>query len=273
LAGGGDAFNQAIALAKLGHRTMLATRLGADTGASLILDSARARGISTVATAIPDQPTATAIVLVGADGEHRFLVQRGLADRFPSAPMLDALAGDTPGIVSVGSLCWSQELDEVVLPEALATSRAAGAFTMADFVNDRPVHLDALTPLLEQLDCILPSLEEATRLTGTTDADQMVERFRGAGARDVVIKRGAQGAIGYFGDEVIEVPAFRVQPVDTTGAGDNFVAGFISGLLQGGDWKAALHFGSATGALSTLALGAGAGYSDRSVVERFLDGR
>jgi sugar/nucleoside kinase (ribokinase family) len=271
LAGGGDAYNQAIALAKLGHRTALATRLGADHMASIILDITRAHGIATEATAITDSPTIATVALIGADAERTFLTQRGLADEFPAAPLLEGLASQKPGVVSIGSLCWSQELDEVVLPKALAIARAAGAFTIADFVNDRSVHLDDLTPLLEQLDCIVPSLEEASRLTGTQHADQIARRFRAAGARNIVIKRSADGSIGYFGDDVIEAPALRVEPVDTTGAGDNFVAGFICGVLNGGDWNAALRFGAAAGALSTLAVGAGAGYAGRADVVRFLE--
>ena len=65
-------------------------------------------------------------------------------------------------------------------------------------------------------------------------------------------------------------PAFKVKPADTTGAGDNFVGGFIHALIRNMPMPDALRFGSAAAALSIQAVGAGAGLKDLEQVEQFL---
>ena len=74
------------------------------------------------------------------------------------------------------------------------------------------------------------------------------------------------------GSETLEfrVPAFTVDTVDATGAGDNFIAGFASEILRGSDIKKALQFASACGAICTTAVGAGTALTGRSQVEEFL---
>ena len=84
-------------------------------------------------------------------------------------------------------------------------------------------------------------------------------RLRGEGARDVVIKLGGAGCAVFTSAAEIASPAFEVEVVDTTGAGDCFVAGFLAALHRGGDYQDAARFANAVGALSVQRLGATTG--------------
>ncbi|MFV0427454.1 MAG: carbohydrate kinase family protein [Beutenbergiaceae bacterium] len=270
--GGGDAYNQAIALGHLGHRVALATRTGDDAPGQILHTECAAAGVDTSLTTITSEiPTITSIALVGADAERGFLTQRALAAHFPVSDNLAATIAAGPRILSVGSLCWSDGFDLEVLPDLLATAQRAGSYTVADFTTDRDVPLASLTPLLTHLDCILPSLTEAAHLTGETEAEAIAAAFRANGAHDVVIKLGAQGAVGFFGNDTIHVQPWRVSPVDTTGAGDNFVAGFVSGQLSGLDVPQSLRFGAATAAMATTKIGGSGALKSRAHVEDFID--
>lgn len=94
-------------------------------------------------------------------------------------------------------------------------------------------------------------------MTGETEPKKMAELFvRRAGVKTVLIKLGAEGCYVYDKEEGYAVPAFPVDAADTTGAGDHFVAGFISAYLDGGTVRECARFACATAALSTQYLGA-----------------
>ena len=171
----------------------------------------------------------------------------------------------------MGSLFCSERLDAEALPEVLEAAKRVDATTIADFV---PNLLDAtaadLAGLFRMLDYIAPSMAEAGRLTGKSDPDEAVDALLGLGAKNVILKLGAQGALARNRSVSLSVPAYRANVVDTTGAGDNFVAGFISGMLQRRSLSSCLELGSATAALSVQALGATGGVRDAAQVEQFL---
>ena len=86
-----------------------------------------------------------------------------------------------------------------------------------------------------------------------------------------VIKLGARGALAIKNGEVSSVAGFKVDPADTTGAGDSFAAGFVSSYLRGRPVPECLCVGNACGALSTLQAGGTAGQPTRQTLKRFLD--
>lgn len=86
----------------------------------------------------------------------------------------------------------------------------------------------------------------------------------------LVIKLGSRGAIGVQAGEVVHVPGFKIDAVDTTGAGDSFAAGFVHGMLSGWGLQECLTVGNAAGALSTREPGGTGGQADRAILEKFL---
>jgi len=124
----------------------------------------------------------------------------------------------------------------------------------------------ALFPLA---DFIIPSKKYASRCTGEADPRKAAEKLYLKGTRGVIITMGGEGCLVYDGGEARHVPAFPVDVVDTTGAGDAFHGGFICALSMGKDMHAAAVFASAVAALKCARPGGQAGLPTREDVERF----
>jgi sugar/nucleoside kinase (ribokinase family) len=112
--------------------------------------------------------------------------------------------------------------------------------------------------MLPFVDVFLPSQPEAAAMTGEKDIDRMAARFCELGASITVIKDGSHGCFVNTGSRAFSMPAFLIDAVDTTGAGDAFAAGYIAGIVHGLDAEGCARFACATGALCTLHMGASA---------------
>ena len=107
---------------------------------------------------------------------------------------------------------------------------------------------------LAQTDIFLPNEVEAMRLSGEDSVGKALDWLAGR-APTVVIKLGPEGAVARRGEETVRRPAFEIEPVDTTGAGDSFNGGFLHAHLAGAGLADSLDLGNACGALSTRAAG------------------
>jgi sugar/nucleoside kinase (ribokinase family) len=114
-------------------------------------------------------------------------------------------------------------------------------------------------PMLPHADMFLPSIAEAAELTNETDPARIAAKLMEHGVKIVGLKRGEKGCYLRTADEEIELPAFDIEPVDGTGAGDAFVAGFLCGYLAGWPLEQIGRFACAAGAMATLAMGTTAG--------------
>ena len=259
---GGDAVNQSVALAALGHPVGLMTVVGDDQQGSLISNWCRDQGVDVSGVTVTrDYPTTTSIGIIDDSGERSFLSPRGgtAAEYGPEHANLDYLR---PGlkVLSVASLFCSRSLDLELLLPLLRRAKDLGAITVADLVANRADGtLDELSAAFKYLDYIVPSQAEAEVFAGTKDPVDAAKAFRQHGIDNVVIKLGRDGSYALTPSGSLHVPAFDVPAVDTTGAGDNFVAGLISGLVLGLPLGEALRRASATAALSVQAVGATTG--------------
>ena len=137
--------------------------------------------------------------------------------------------------------------------------------------SDRPdLSLADVRELLPLADYFLPNEDEARALTGESEPRAQAERLLAAGARAVVVKRGARGAYVRHGDEELELPAPPVEVVEPSGAGDAFAAGLMLGMLEGWDAERAVRFASVLGASACTAVGCWAGVFDRAQADRYL---
>ncbi len=110
---------------------------------------------------------------------------------------------------------------------------------------------------------------ETMQLTRQRDLDEALKRL-GQTAPCVVVKLGPRGAVAIQSEELSSVPGFNVEAVDTTGAGDCFAAGFISGYVEGLTVQQCLELGNACGALSTLRPGGTASQPDQAAIKKLL---
>ncbi|MBO4880104.1 MAG: carbohydrate kinase family protein [Firmicutes bacterium] len=276
---GGDAINEAVTLAKLGHEPILMTKLADDAMGRLLADLGRSRGVNMdhIKTARTHQ-TAVSIVCVHKDGERNFIVNNG-SDNEIGEDTADWEAAKEAGVFCVGSAYGARGLTES-LPAVLKKAKELGLTTCVDImIGSEYVGKEGEADpaaFLKYADYVLPNLSEARWMTGKTRPDAMAEKLLAMGAACVVLKDGENGCWLYrkAGGAILRktfVPAIRCDVVDTTGAGDNFLAGFAAGLLEGRSDEDCAKLATATASASVRYLGA-AGLKDRAEVEEILEG-
>jgi sugar/nucleoside kinase (ribokinase family) len=153
------------------------------------------------------------------------------------------------------------------VPRLLARARSLDLTTSADTGHD-PAECWAVDELLPGLDLFLPNEVEATAISGTATAVDALT-WLAARIHAVAVKCGADGAMAARGAARVRLPAFPVTVADTTGAGDAFDAGFLSGMLSGADLATCVRRGNACGALTAAHIG-GTGALDEGRVQALL---
>ena len=160
------------------------------------------------------------------------------------------------------------------LAEVLAAIRETGCRTALDCAGSGG-SMQPLDRILPHLDVYVPSLNEASHQTGLDDPRAILELYRDCGAAGLVgVKLGAKGVLlSPAAGEYLEIPGRRPPGpiVDTTGAGDCFYAGLLTGLLPRLDVRSAGLLGAAAGACCITALGATAGIRDFAATAAWQD--
>ena len=272
---GGDTANFAVAAARQGARVAYCTRLGADGFGRKLLDLWQAEGVDTSAVQI-DAHAHTGVYFVthGEDGHaFEYLRAGSAASRMqPDDLPLDLIRGAQFLHVSGISQAISSSACDTVFA-AIATARAAGVRISYDpnlrlrlwpLARARAV-IEATIPLA---DVFLPSLDEALTLAGVEERDAVFDWCARFGAKQVVLKCGADGAwIWQSADRVARhIPGIVVQPVDATGAGDCFDGTLVTRLVAGDDLADAVRYANVAAALSTTGYGAVAPIPDHATV-------
>ena len=260
LATGGIVSNTGIAMARLGMKPAAFTYLGNDDWAGLLRQRYQREGLNANHLLThPDAPTSTTVALVDEQGERSFLHAVGAPKKLDKRTFLDKL--DLFRSSRAMLLGYFPLLPNLLadLPEVFAAIRDTGCLTALDAAGDGGDMQD-LAPLLPLLDVYFPSFAEARHQTGCSEPHEILRVLRDAGATGLLgVKLGAEGALlSPTAGEVIEVAA--VDPpgevVDTTGAGDCFLAGLLTGLLKGLSVAESGRLAAALGAMCVTGLGA-----------------
>jgi sugar/nucleoside kinase (ribokinase family) len=109
--------------------------------------------------------------------------------------------------------------------------------------------------LLRQVDIFFPNEREGELMTGASEPREILRKLEDKGVRRTALKLGAHGAMLDWDGQIFQCPPYPVEPLDTTGAGDSFDAGFIHGWLSGAPPEECLRIAAVCGALSTRGLG------------------
>jgi len=154
--------------------------------------------------------------------------------------------------------------------ELLAHARSIGATTSVDILAPGDPDLLAwIAAALPHADYLLPNDEQVLGFTGASSLEEGARALVAAGAGCVAVTQGARGALVVTADETLEVPAYDIEVVDTTGCGDAFSAGFLRGLSLGRDLRGAARLGCATAAQVAGGLGTDHGSYSLASVEEF----
>jgi ribokinase len=260
---GGKGANQAVALARLGATVEMVGHVGDDDeGRALRSELVAAGAAAGHVTTVPREPTGLAIVLVDADGDNAIVVVPGANAAMGPASVEaaeDAFAGCDLVLAQL----------ETPLPAVADTVRrgaAAGALVVLNAAPALPLPDD----VLGHVDVLVVNEHEAVEIAGETSVEAAAAALRRRGAGTVVVTLGAAGAL-LHGDERLTAGGFDVQAVDTTGAGDCFVAALAVALAEKRTAADALRFANAAAALAVTRLGAQPAMPTRDDVEAFLD--
>ncbi|NIA14238.1 MAG: ribokinase [Nitrospiraceae bacterium] len=249
---GGKGANQAVGAACLGAPTFFAGCVGADAFGDMQRQALSDAEVDvTYLKTHPSEPTGTAVIFVAEDGQNSIVV-------IPSANF-GILPADVDGMDAAFEqadvVLLQLEIPLETVDAVLDKARAAGVLSILDAGPAQEVPEE----LVRKADVVSPNETEAEAMTGIRvdtleDAQHAAQALRGMGAGAVVLKLGSKGAY-YLGDEAFQVPAFKIDPVDTVAAGDAFTAAL------GCAWpvlppREAIRFANAAGGLAATVAGA-----------------
>ena len=253
---GGVGANTALALARWKTSVRLLGSAGRDWFGDFALQTLAREGVDTAFVARhPTLPTGLIFIAVNPDGQRTIFGARGANDEVtlpPDSRYWDGVAA----LHLVGYTLLTPSGAEAVR-RLLAEARERGVWTSLDVgCNPSRQVPQAILQAAPQLDILIAAADEARSLTGQDDVRSACEALATAGARQVVVKMGANGC--WFGDrgEWVNVPAFGIQAADTTGAGDVFTAALLRARLRGWSWPEAAVLANAAGALTAAVVGA-----------------
>ncbi len=251
---GGKGLNQAVAAARAGASTNFCAAVGDDAAADQLLSVITATGIGdTAVQRLAGFPTGRALIGVAANAENSIIVVAGA-----NAALLPHHVTDAAGSARV--VLVQLEVPLPAVHAALTAARAAGAITI---LNPAPATVLS-ADVLELCDVVIPNEHEVEILGG-------VEELLRLGARAVIVTMGSRGAklcTPDSGDLIM--PAFAVDAIDTTAAGDAFCGAFAAATANGSSFADALRFAAAGGALATTRQGAVPSLATRAEIEALI---
>lgn len=260
---GGIVCNTGIAMRRLGMRVAASSLVGADQWGSLIRSRLEAERLDTAALAVhPTLATSTTAVLIDPSGERSFAHHVGAPHAIDVAFLRSQSGFFAKSRLAVIGYFGLLPSLEPAFAEGVAVVKAAGC-TVAVETAGSGGNIAELAPALRLVDIYVPSLDEAAHQTGLHDPREIIDCYRGHGAAGLVgVKLGTKGVVlSPAAGEFIDIPCIEPPgPVaDTTGAGDAFLAGLLTGILRGLSPREAGLLGAATAACCVTGLGATAG--------------
>ena len=242
---GGEAVNEAIAAAKLGLRTGILCALGNDAAGDMVTAALQRQGIDT-GRIVRSPQTPVTTMFVHDDGTRKSVTNEAHLYNF-HPEKYKALFTDARALI-LGSLFRAPFDDPGIIHAVLSAAKKAGQIVIADtkLPNFRKLTPENLADSLPLLDYITPNEDEARYFTGREQPEEMADVFLNYG--------------------------YPINAVDATGAGDNFVAGFVTEILRGHSDEEALCFANACGAICATAVGAATALKDREQVLSWMEG-
>ncbi|KQT52006.1 kinase [Aureimonas sp. Leaf454] len=256
----GTAGGVVVNTAKLGLKSLAVGAVGQDEKADFVIGAMTRLGIDTSAMqSLPGVPTSATILNIRPNGERPALHQRGASDHFDLPERLYDQVFDAP-IVHLGGTGLLRRLDGERSVTLLKEAKRRGRTVTFDLIAASTETAGLVLPLLPYIDYFMPSIEEAQDMSGRTGPEECAAFYLDKGARTCVFTLGGEGA--YYADADgtrLQVPAYAIDVVDTTGCGDAFDAGFITALHHRMNPEDAVRFAQGVAALVAGGLGSDAG--------------
>jgi ribokinase len=273
---GGKGANQAVAAARLGAKVSMLGRVGKDKFGDFLLDNLKSNQVDSKLVQREAASTGTAIIVVDSNGQNSIVLSPGANGKVSPADvekdsflhhdlLLLQLEIPTPTVLSAAQRA-NQNNVRIILNPAPAKPLPDELIALADFLIPNETELSLLTGM-DVND--IHSAEEAARL--------LLQR----GVKNVIVTLGSKGALAVSDKQVTHIQTYPVNVVDTTAAGDAFIGGFATKLVESASrhvnpqeqtsaLQNAVRYGCACGALATTKFGAQPSLPTREEVENFL---
>ncbi len=269
MAAGGKGANQAVAAARAGGEVTLVARLGKDLFGENAIGGFSRDGIGiNHLVRDPKCPSGVALIFVSNAGENSIAVASGANARLTASDVRKA----RPAIESADLVLMQLEIPLPAIKAAVELARKKGKTVILNPAPAQPLP----DTLLSQIQIVTPNETEAGQLTGmVVDSDASAAKaariLLAKGIQIAIITLGARGAWVAAAEGVAErVPGFKVQPVDTTAAGDVFNGALAVALGEGAPLLQAVRFANAAAAISTTRLGAQPSAPKRAEIDPLL---
>jgi 2-dehydro-3-deoxygluconokinase len=236
---GGAESNVAIGVARLGRPAVWMGRVGDDGVGRRVLRELRAEGVTVDAVVDPEARTGLMLKETPTAGRTRVSYYRaGSAGSRIGIDDLDYEAIETAGVLHVTgiTLALSESAEQAVFA-AIGAAVAAGVPVSFD-VNHRPALWGDRDPaplyrrVAERSAIVFAGADEAALLVGAGSPEQLAARIADLGPAQAIVKLGEDGCVASIDGEALSAPAEKITPLDTVGAGDAFVAGYLVALLD-----------------------------------------
>ena len=268
---GGDAYNVAIGLRQLGVEADLFSNVGKDFWANLILDSVKSAGMKASLINEIDISTSRSAVMITEKGDRSFLSFKGACHKLSPSDVTDNLLAEYD-VLFIGSIGDLPYFETNQLTDLLMRAKKLGLKTVLDLTGEiNGEYMAIFDAAFPYLDVFLPSIREARGLSGREKLEDCFGVFHSKGIKTVCIKLGKDGS-AVLNDSVIRhIDSFNVPCVDTTGAGDAFSAGFISGMIRGLNPFDCGLIGNYTGSRAVMQIGANAHLENLDSIVDYLN--
>ena len=256
---GGKGANQAVIAAHCGAEVHFVGKLGRDLFGDSIAENFKKLGIDSEYVERSDTPNGVAHIWVDANGENRIIIIPGANHEIESKKAIEAIES-IAGLAVVVAQC---EIKQEVTLAAFSAAKKRGCVTILNPAPYQPLSEE----LLAVTDWIIPNETEFKELHGQAPtSDEALKKFRPG--KNSIVTLGSEGAVLITSEgNLTRVSAPKVNPVDTTGAGDAFVGVFAFGLASGKNPEDAMKLGVKVASMSVTRKGAQSSYPSQAEIE------
>jgi sugar/nucleoside kinase (ribokinase family) len=262
LTAAGAAAGTAVDLVKLGNEVVSMGAVGDDELGDFLVAVMTKRGVDVTRLARrAGEQTAASILPIRPDGGRPSFHVPG-ANLGVTLADLDTETLRGVRAIHLGGMDVTFGLGDPAFFELLDSVRATGVIVTMDLLSEMPDLLGMARAFLPHVDYVLPNDSQALLMTGADDVPAAAAALLADGPRGVLVTLGAAGSLVVTEAGAETVPALKTDVADTTGCGDAYCAGFITGLLHDQDVLTAARWGTAAAAQVATGLGSDAGLTD-----------